>query len=47
MAVLRFTLTEESVATLRDALMCMSKLSEEVTIEAKEDQVRTPDLSRP
>ena len=39
MAVLQFTLTEDGVATLREALMFMNKLSEEITIEAKRDQV--------
>jgi len=42
MAVLHMTLTEEGVTFLRDALLCLAKFSEEVTIEARRDQVCLP-----
>ncbi|KAI0887582.1 Rad9-domain-containing protein [Annulohypoxylon maeteangense] len=37
MAVLNFTLSEEGVNALRDALSCLGKFSEEVSLEAKKD----------
>lgn len=40
MAVLRFTLSEDGVGVLRDALACLGKFSEEVSLEAKKDRVR-------
>ncbi|KAI1497774.1 Rad9-domain-containing protein [Biscogniauxia marginata] len=39
MAVLRFTLNETGVSALRDALLCLSKFSEEVSLEAKRDKL--------
>ncbi|KAI0015447.1 Rad9-domain-containing protein [Xylariomycetidae sp. FL0641] len=39
MTVLRFTLSEEGVSTLRDALACLGKFSEEVCLEAKKDRL--------
>jgi cell cycle checkpoint control protein RAD9A len=37
MAVLNFTLSEDSVAILRDALICLNKFSDDVSLEAKRD----------
>ncbi|KAI1410552.1 Rad9-domain-containing protein [Hypoxylon sp. FL1857] len=37
MAVLNFTLSEEGVNVLRDALACLGKFSDEVSLEAKKD----------
>ncbi|KAK7751291.1 hypothetical protein SLS62_006697 [Diatrype stigma] len=39
MPVLRFTLSEEGVSVLRDALTCLGKFSDEVTLLARKDQV--------
>ncbi|KAH8157722.1 hypothetical protein CIB48_g10527 [Xylaria polymorpha] len=39
MAVLRFTLSEDGVGVLRDALACLGKFSEEVSLEAKKDRL--------
>ncbi|KAI1658276.1 Rad9-domain-containing protein [Daldinia decipiens] len=39
MAVLNFTLSEEGVSSLRDALTCLSKFSEAVSLEAKKDKL--------
>ncbi|CAJ2506762.1 Uu.00g079480.m01.CDS01 [Anthostomella pinea] len=39
MTVMRFTLSEEGVSALRDALACLSKFSEEVSLEAKRDRL--------
>lgn len=39
MAVLLFTLSEEGVSGLRDALICLNKFNEEVCLEARKDQV--------
>lgn len=39
MAVLSFTLNEEAVAVFHDALACIVKFSEDVTLEAKKDKV--------
>ncbi|KAI1096624.1 Rad9-domain-containing protein [Rostrohypoxylon terebratum] len=39
MAVLNFTLSEEGVNALRDALTCLGKFSEEVSLEAKNDRL--------
>lgn len=40
MAVLNFTLTPEALGKLHDALVCLGKFSEAVSIEAKHDKVR-------
>jgi hypothetical protein len=40
MPLLRFTLSEEGVTALHDALACLNKFSDEVSLEAKRDQVR-------
>jgi cell cycle checkpoint control protein RAD9A len=40
MAILTFTLSEEGVTAFRDALNCLSKFSEDVSIEARKDSVR-------
>ncbi len=40
MAVLKFTLSEDGVSVLRDALTCLGKFSDEVSLEAKRDRVR-------
>lgn len=42
MAVLSFTLSEEGVAVLHDALVCIVKFSEDVCLEAKKERVSTP-----
>ncbi|KAI1378399.1 Rad9-domain-containing protein [Hypoxylon crocopeplum] len=39
MAVLNFTLSEEGVSSLRDALACLGKFSDEVSLEAKKDRL--------
>ncbi|KAI1758985.1 Rad9-domain-containing protein [Hypoxylon sp. FL1150] len=39
MAVLNFTLSEEGVNALRDALACLGKFSDDVTLEAKQDRI--------
>ncbi|KAI0597582.1 Rad9-domain-containing protein [Biscogniauxia sp. FL1348] len=39
MAVLQFTLNENGVGGLRDALLCLGKFSEEVSLEAKSDRL--------
>jgi cell cycle checkpoint control protein RAD9A len=39
MAVLRFTLSEEGVSALREALSCLSRFSDEVSLEAKREKV--------
>lgn len=39
MAVLVFTLSEDGVAAFRDALICLSKFSDDVFFEARKDSV--------
>ena len=39
MAILNFTLSEEGVAALRDALICLSKFSDDVSLEARKNSV--------
>lgn len=39
MAVVSFTLSEEAVAALRDALICLNKFSDDVSFEAQKDKV--------
>ncbi|KAI1465238.1 Rad9-domain-containing protein [Daldinia caldariorum] len=39
MAVLNFTLSEEGVSRFRDALACLNKFSDEVSLEAKKDKL--------
>ncbi|KAI0004868.1 Rad9-domain-containing protein [Xylariaceae sp. FL0662B] len=39
MPLLKFTLSEEGVSALRDALSCLGKFSEEVSLEAKKDRL--------
>ncbi|KAI1326637.1 Rad9-domain-containing protein [Xylariaceae sp. FL0255] len=39
MPLLKFTLSEEGVGVLRDALACLNKFSDEVSLEAKKDQL--------
>lgn len=39
MAVLSFTLSEEGVAAFRDALICLNKFSDDVSMEARKDSV--------
>lgn len=39
MPVLKFTVSEVGVSILRDALACLGKFSDEVTLDAKKDQV--------
>lgn len=39
MAVLNFTLSEEGVGAFRDALICLSKFSDDVSFEARKDSV--------
>jgi cell cycle checkpoint control protein RAD9A len=40
MVILNFTLSEEGVAVLHDALACMFKFSDDVCLEAKKDKAR-------
>ena len=40
MAILSFTLSEEGVSTFRDALICLNKFSDDVSLEARKDSVR-------
>lgn len=40
MVVLNFTLSEEGVAVLHDALACMFKFSDDVCLEARKDKVQ-------
>jgi len=42
MVILNFTLSEEGVAVLHDALACMFKFSDDVCLEAKKDKVKNP-----
>lgn len=39
MAVLNFTLSEEGVSAFRDALICLNKFSDDVSLEARKDSV--------
>lgn len=39
MVVLNFTLSEDGVAVLHDALACMFKFSDDVCLEARKDKV--------
>lgn len=39
MAVLAFTLSEEGVGAFRDALICLNKFSDDVSLEARRDSV--------
>ncbi|KAI0805207.1 Rad9-domain-containing protein [Xylaria sp. FL0064] len=39
MAVVKFTLSEDGVSVLRDALACLGKFSDEVSLEAKRDRL--------
>ncbi|KAI1809140.1 Rad9-domain-containing protein [Poronia punctata] len=39
MAVLKFTLSENAVSILREALACLNKFSDEVSLEAKKDRL--------
>ena len=41
MALLSFTLSEEGVAAFRDALICLNKFSDDVSLEARKDSVRS------
>ena len=40
MVILNFTLSPEALGKLHDALVCLGKFSEAVSIEAAHDQVR-------
>jgi cell cycle checkpoint control protein RAD9A len=39
MPVLSFTLSEEGVGALRDALACLTKFSDDAALEARKDKV--------
>ncbi|KAI0393117.1 Rad9-domain-containing protein [Xylariaceae sp. FL0594] len=39
MAILKFTLSDDGVSSLRDALACLGKFSDEVSLEAKRDRL--------
>ena len=39
MAVLNFTLSEEGITAFRDALICLNKFSDDVSLEARRDTV--------
>lgn len=41
MAILSFTLSEEGVSAFRDALICLNKFSDDVSLEARKDSVRS------
>lgn len=45
--VVHFSLSEEGVTALREALTCLSKFSDEVSLEAKRDRVRVLRLVMP
>lgn len=45
MAVLTFTLSEEGVSAFRDALICLNKFSDDVSLEARKDSVSCSWLS--
>lgn len=44
MAVLNFTLSEDGVSAFRDALICLNKFSDDVSLEARKDSVSTKTL---
>jgi len=39
MAVVNFTLSEEGVAVLHDALVCIQKFSDDVSLEVRKEKV--------
>lgn len=41
MALVSFTLSEEGVGAFNDALMCVNKFSDDVSLEVRKDKVRT------
>jgi cell cycle checkpoint control protein RAD9A len=41
MVVLSFTISDDGVGAFRDALICLSKFSDDVSLEARKDSVRT------
>jgi hypothetical protein len=43
--VVSFTITEEGVTCLREAISCLSKFNEEFCMEARADRVRSSELS--
>ena len=43
MPLLQFTLSAEGANALRDALACLSKFNEEVSLEAQKDRVGAPE----
>lgn len=45
MAVLNLTLSEEGVNAFRDALICLGKFSDDVSLEARRDSVSAPVLN--
>jgi cell cycle checkpoint control protein RAD9A len=45
MTVLSFTLSDEGVNAFRDALICLNKFSDDVSLEARKDSVMTCDPS--
>lgn len=47
MALLNFTLSEEGVAAFRDALICLNKFSDDVSLEARKDSVRDERIPHP
>lgn len=40
MALVSFTLSEEGVGAFNDALMCVNKFSDDVSLEVRKDKVR-------
>lgn len=40
MVVLSFTISDDGVGAFRDALICLSKFSDDVSLEARKDSVR-------
>jgi cell cycle checkpoint control protein RAD9A len=47
MVILNFSLSEEGVAVLHDALACMFKFSDDVCLEARKDKVENCSLFPP
>ena len=46
MVILNFTLSEEGVSVLHDALACLYKFSDDVCLEARKDKVRSQGFTK-
>lgn len=42
MALVNFTLSEDGVSAFNDALVCIHKFSDDVSLEIKKDKVNSP-----